>query len=156
MGQQQARLHARYVFARLLQRVDGFDLAPECQPHGTLPRTAAWLAKEGADGRHGKERIWPAATITLHAKVWKNSAISRKMALTAFSRAGCGLEYDGRSDGCEILHVLASIQAALGQQGRQKRAREDTQLPKRYSLLASLLNVSSDAMLIDFPLRSCL
>ena len=84
LGQQQARLHARYVFARLLQRVDGFDLASESQPHGTLPRTAAWLAKEGTDGRHGKERIWPAATITLHAKVLENSAMSKKVALIAF------------------------------------------------------------------------
>jgi len=68
LGQQQACFHARYVFARLLQSVDGFDLAPENQPRGTLPRTVAWVAKEGTDGRHGEERIWPVATITLHAK----------------------------------------------------------------------------------------
>ena len=46
--------------------------------------------------------------------------MSKKVALTAFSRVGCGLEYDGKSDGCEILHVLASIQVALGQQARTR------------------------------------
>ncbi len=76
--------------------------------------------------------------------------MSRKVALTAFSRVGYGREYDGKSDGCGVLHVPASIQVALQQQGRQMRAREDIQLSICYSLIASLLNVSSDAMLIDF------
>jgi len=106
LGQQQACLHARYVFARILQSVDGFDLAPESQPHGTLPRTAAWVANEGTDGRHGEERIWPAATITLQAKVQKNLATSEKLWLTAFFRVGCGLEYGGDLMGNEICVLL--------------------------------------------------
>lgn len=65
LGQNYARNEASYFLVRLLQEFDTFSLAPEAQPHGSLP-PASW--KEGR-GRERIEKIWPAYAMTLFVKV---------------------------------------------------------------------------------------
>lgn len=65
IGQNYARNEASYFLVRLLQEFDTFSLAPEAQPHGSLP-PPSW--KEGR-GRERIEKIWPAYAMTLFVKV---------------------------------------------------------------------------------------
>lgn len=54
-----------YFVIRLLQRFDRFTLTPEFQPEGSLP-PPEWKTRSG---RQAEERVWPAAALTLFAKV---------------------------------------------------------------------------------------
>ncbi|KAG6895654.1 hypothetical protein C0992_000175 [Termitomyces sp. T32_za158] len=65
IGQNYAYNEASYFLVRLLQRFDGFTLASEVQPEGSLP-PPEWKQRKG---RQSKEKIWPSAAMTLYAKV---------------------------------------------------------------------------------------
>ena len=62
-----------YFLVRLLQHFDGFTLAPEIQPEGSLP-PPEWKHRQG---RQATEKIWPSAAMTLYVKV--GAAISGLM-----------------------------------------------------------------------------
>ncbi|KAF8573587.1 cytochrome P450 [Ramaria rubella] len=64
LGQNFAYHEVTFVLVGLLQRFQSFVLAPEYQPHGSLP-PRDWL--EGK-GRQSIEKCWPASSVTLFVK----------------------------------------------------------------------------------------
>jgi cytochrome P450 len=70
LGRGYALNEASYFLVRLLQHFDTLVLAPECQPIESIPRPE-WGNREG---RQSKEKIWPAAAMTLYVKVSDTSS----------------------------------------------------------------------------------
>ena len=66
LGQQFALNEASFLLVRLLQNYDGFELALDAQPAGSLP-PADW--KNVKEGRASKEKVWFANALTLYIKV---------------------------------------------------------------------------------------
>src|ERR1700760_3549428 len=66
LGQQFALNEASFLLVRLLQNYDGFELALDAQPAGSLP-PAEW--KNAKEGRAAKEKVWFANALTLYIKV---------------------------------------------------------------------------------------
>ncbi|KIJ29734.1 hypothetical protein M422DRAFT_268868 [Sphaerobolus stellatus SS14] len=64
IGQEFAFNETAYFLVRLLQRFKAFELAPQCQPTGSLPNPA-W---NGKPGRQSVEQIVPAINTTIHSK----------------------------------------------------------------------------------------
>lgn len=64
LGQNFAYNEMTFFIVRLLQRVSGFELAPDAQPEGSLP-PARWKYGEG---RQAVEKIWPASSVTTFIK----------------------------------------------------------------------------------------
>ncbi|CCO36068.1 Cytochrome P450 52A3 OS=Candida maltosa GN=CYP52A3 PE=1 SV=3 [Rhizoctonia solani AG-1 IB] len=62
LGQQFAYNEASYFLARLLQRVESVELAPEAHPDGTLP-PAGW---KNGEGRKVYEKVWPKSHLTIY------------------------------------------------------------------------------------------
>ncbi|CCO35695.1 hypothetical protein BN14_09813 [Rhizoctonia solani AG-1 IB] len=62
LGQQFAYNEASYFLARLLQRVESVELAPEAHPDGTLP-PAEW---KNGEGRKVYEKVWPKSHLTIY------------------------------------------------------------------------------------------
>ena len=66
LGRQLAYNQMGFVLVRLLQTFSSVELAPDCQPAGSLPLDD-W---KSAPGRQSIEKVWPIAAIGTYVKAW--------------------------------------------------------------------------------------
>jgi len=66
LGQQFALNEASFFMIRLLQNYDGFDLALDAQPEGSLPPSEWSKVKES---RASIDKVWFQNSVTLYIKV---------------------------------------------------------------------------------------
>ena len=88
LGQQFALNEASFILIRILQKYDGFELASDAQPTGSIP-PPEWRHQ---GGRAPREKIWIAQALTMYVKV-SNQSILTSLCLTALLQGGAWVRF---------------------------------------------------------------